>query len=171
VRRLFNNIASELLKVEEYIGKDIQEIYNTFKVFHRETIHYSTTTKAREAFTKLLLDESELTEPEVQTYLYHLQQEINQFREKRNQYLQQEERRKQSKLEHSSVQQTTTTEEQVELLNLFGQNNPETFEQLIQQTPIKKYFSQTVKSPSKPEIQASSSNIKRKQKITPVIQR
>jgi hypothetical protein len=41
VRRLFNNIASELLKIEEYIGKDIQEIYNTFKAFHREAIHSS----------------------------------------------------------------------------------------------------------------------------------
>ena len=94
MRTLFNNISSELLKVDEYTGKEIQEIYNIFKAFHRETIHYSTTTKARKAFTKLLRDESELTEPEVQTYLYHLQQEINQFREKRNQYLQQEERRK-----------------------------------------------------------------------------
>ena len=66
MRRLFNNISSKLLKVEEYTGEEIQEIY---KAFHWKTIYNSTTIKARKAFTKLLLDKSDLTESEVQTYL------------------------------------------------------------------------------------------------------
>ena len=160
------------MKLEDYDEETYRYLYKIFKEFHQEIIHNHTTTQARTAFANLLAEETNLTEEEIQAHLYCLQEEIHQFRQKRGKYLKEKERRK-AEIRHSSLKQTTTVEEQLNLLETFGKDNPETFEELIQQTPIKQYFKKTVKSPvSKPETQASSSNIKRKQveNPTPIVQ-
>ena len=159
------------MKLEDYDEETYRYLYKIFKEFHQETIHNYPTTQAKTAFANLLTEETNLTEEEIQAHLYRLQEEIHQFRQKRGEYLKEKERRK-AEIRHSSLKQTTTIEEQLNLLETFGKDNPETFEELIQQTPIKQYFKKTVKSPvSKPETQASSSNIKRKQveNPTPII--
>ena len=156
------------MKLEDYDEETYRYLYKIFKEFHQETIHNYPTTQAKTEFANLLAEKTNLTEEEIQAHLYRLQEEIHQFRQKRGEYLKEKERRK-IELRHSSLKQTTTVEEQLDLLETFGKDNPETFEELIQQTPIKQYFKKTVKSPtSKVETQASSSNIKRKQKENPI---
>ena len=148
------------MKLEDYDEETYRYLYKIFKEFHQEIIHNHTTIQARTVFANLLAEETNLTEEEIQIYLYQLQEEIYQFRQKRGKYLKEKERRK-AEIRHSSLKQTTTVEEQLNLLETFGKDNPETFEELIQQISIKQYFKKTVKSPvSKSEIQASSSNIK-----------
>jgi len=51
-------------------------LYKIFKEFHQETIHNYPTTQAKTAFANLLAEETNLTEEEIQAYLYHLQEEI-----------------------------------------------------------------------------------------------
>jgi len=98
------------LKLEDYDEETYRYLYKIFKEFHQEIIHNHTTTQARTAFANLLAEETNLTKEEIQIYLYQLQKEIYQFRQKRGEYLKEKERRK-AEIRHSSLKQTTIVEE------------------------------------------------------------
>ena len=68
------------MKLEDYDEETYRYLYKIFKEFHQEIIHNYTTTQARTAFANLLAEETNLTEEKIQAYLYHLQEEIYQFR-------------------------------------------------------------------------------------------
>ena len=87
VKRLFREITTDILKAEQYSKENLKIIFDNFKAFHREIIHENTSTIKRETFATLLTEETGLTESEVQSYLHHIQQEIQQFRQQREEHL------------------------------------------------------------------------------------
>ena len=149
-----------------YSTENLDKVYKVFKAFHRETIHQETTTKARKAFAKLLQEETELGEQGTQAYLHQIQQEIHQFRDERQEYLNQRQLNKGRQqqitvIEHSSVVESATEEDKQEIITTLD-SNKKPFEKRLE-----KFFDKRTKPTRTAE--ASSSNIKRKQRETPVV--
>ena len=91
--RLFAQLFTEL-QLEDYTESNQQVIWEKFYHFHQEVIHGETQTKARKAFATLIEEETDLPTEEIQTYLYKLQQEIFEFKDKRSKYLTEQRQRK-----------------------------------------------------------------------------
>ena len=58
------------MKLEDYDEETYRYLYKISKEFHQETIHNYPTTQAKIAFANLLAEETNLTEEEIQAYLY-----------------------------------------------------------------------------------------------------
>ena len=92
--RLFTQLFTEL-QLEDYTESNQQVIWKKFYHFHQEVIHGEIQIKARKAFATLIKEETDLPTEEIQTYLYKLQQEIFEFKDKRSKYLTEQRQRKQ----------------------------------------------------------------------------